>query len=257
MFIIILCLSCVTACSASNDMNVKKYFKDKDARALAKAAEHGDIKKIDALISKGIKVDVLGKHGITPLVWAMVKRNKVSFKHLLEKGASPNVRMEDNVSLLLWATEMDDPYFLDMALKYGGDPNQKIKMFDSEDPLFWYAVSNDRTDNLKTLIKYGVDVNSRLSDGSTLIFCAAELNQYDMVYFLLKKGAKYSLERKYGTLLYQIEKRPVYPASTQHKWLNKVVKFLRDRGVKVTPKEWRREDQPSIINVQTNLNLPQ
>ena len=31
--------------------------------------------------------------------------------------------------------------------------------------------------------------------------------------------------------------------------------FLYERGIEVTSKEWNREDQSTIINVQTNLNI--
>jgi ankyrin repeat protein len=233
-------------------LTLKKIFQDQKAIALAEAAEKADFSQIDALLSDGVLIDSHGEYGFTPLAWALFQGNQEGFEYLLKKGASPNAFLkEGKESILLWAAKMEDPFFLDTALKYGGDPNQKLPMFNWEEPLFWFTLTNKRLENLKTLIRHGVDVDATRHNGKTIISCAAGLNQYDAVCYLLEQGAKYPLERRYGTLLERIERQPVNPKDSQYVWRNKVVERLRSQGVEVMPCEWSKEAAPKIIDVQT------
>ena len=62
------------------------YFADPGVRALANAAEAGDVKEIDRLVASGVNVNAVGSHGMTPLKWAMIARSHDSFLRLLERG---------------------------------------------------------------------------------------------------------------------------------------------------------------------------
>lgn len=71
-------------------MTPAELFADPGLRALAEAAQHGNTKKIDTLIAKGVDVNGKGRFGETPLYSAFQVRNKSGFKALLEHGANPN-----------------------------------------------------------------------------------------------------------------------------------------------------------------------
>ena len=59
--------------------------------ALAEAAGRGDTKEIGRLIADGTGVNTVGQHDITPLWWALWKRNFEGFSALLDKGDRKSV----------------------------------------------------------------------------------------------------------------------------------------------------------------------
>jgi hypothetical protein len=259
-------LTGLSGCSGQGYISAREIFQDEQVRKLAVAAAQGDTNVVESLLSNGVDVDSVGKDGITPLVWAMMKDNKVGFECLLKRGADPNVRLGVRDTLLFLAVKVDDPFFLETALKYGGDPNQRKFWMTEASPkgsidkdisLLWYTISTavPKPDKVRVLIKYGADVKE--SDGRRgVVRGCAMINDYENVYIFLKAGAPFSTNREPSSLLYCLEDRAVHPDDPEYEWRNKVVQFLSDRGIEVTPKEWRREDQPTIINVQTNLNIP-
>lgn len=255
--VVVLLLLFAVGIAYAEDLTVQSVFHDPKTRALSDAAEKANLAEINSLLSEGVLIDSTGEYGFTPLAWVLFKGNKDGFEHLLKKGASPNARLGGNFkSILFGATKMKDPFFLETALKYGGDPNQTIPMFSWEEPLFWFAITNKRLENLKTLLEYGVDVNATEHNGKTIISCAAGLGQFDMVYLLLERGARYSVERKYGTLVERLENRAVHPDDRQYAWRNKVLELLSVQGVEVIPCEWSKETAPKITNIEVEGSNP-
>lgn len=244
----------LTACSDSK-LSARKLFPDKLERNLAEAAAAGNTNLIDNLLSKGVDVNSTGEEGVTPLAWALLKQNKVGFEYLLKRGADPNVRLDEKNTLLFYAVKMEDSFFLETALKHGGDPNQRKKWLDGDISLLWYTTTTavPKPDKVKILIQYGADVNEQ-RHGNIISSCAMK-NDYENVYIFLEAGAPFSTNREPSSLLYCLEDRAVHPDDPEYAWRNKVVDFLRERGIEVNPKEWKRKDQPTIINVQTNLNI--
>ncbi len=225
--------------------NARSVFKDKDVRALAVAAARGDTNAIDVALSKGADVNYVGLDNVTPLAWSMAQGNKVGFEYLLKKGADPNTRLDGRKSLLRWATEFEDTSFLSLALEYGGNPNQTTKLTVRETPLLWFAYVENRPDVIKILLQHGADVNPKTIDS------AAGMNSYHAVYLFLETGSSFTTTRKPSTLLERLENRAVHPDDPEYAWRNKVIDFLSDKGIEVTPKEYRKKDQPKIINVVT------
>jgi ankyrin repeat protein len=79
----------VTGCSA-HPPRPADAFTDPGARALAEAAQRGDVKEIDRLATSGVDVNATGKFGVTPLFCALSSRNHEGFLRLLELGANPD-----------------------------------------------------------------------------------------------------------------------------------------------------------------------
>lgn len=244
----------LSSCSAEN-VSEKKLFPDEYVRELAKAVVAGSTDAMDAAIAKGVDVNYVGKDDVTLLAWALVKGSKTGFEYLLKKGADPNARLGEYDTLLSMATNVDDPFFLEAALRYGGDPNQRLKSSVGEISLLWYTTSTPlaKPDMVRVLVKYGADADRAERD--VVSGCAMQ-NNYENVYILLQAGASFPTNRVRYKLIERLENRAVHPDDPEYVWRNKVVSFLRERGIEVTPKEWKREDQPTIINVQTNLNIP-
>lgn len=84
---------------------------------------------------------------------------------------------------------------------------------------------------LDLLIQYGAEINSRDSRQYTALMCAAEKGRYELVQFLLDKGADPNLKNgDYSAIMTAVEKGH-----------SKVVKILIDAGADVNGTNMRRE----------------
>ncbi|MDF7802136.1 hypothetical protein P4C99_21875 [Pontiellaceae bacterium B1224] len=180
---------------------------------------------------------------------ALAKGNKTEFESLLKNGADPNVRFGKGDTLLTLAIDKDDPFFLETALKYGGDPNQLVKLSTGEHSLLYYVSTTLQAnpDMMRTLVKYHAVAEPSEDNVSG---CAMR-NDYENTYILLQAGASFSTNRTRYKLIERIENRAVHPDDPEYVWRDEVIDFLSDRGIKVIPKEWKKEEQAKIINVVT------
>ncbi|XP_013398441.1 myotrophin-like [Lingula anatina] len=71
------------------------------------ASDYGQLSVIEYLISKGAKVDVNDKHGISPLLAAIWEGHTECVKLLIEKGAKKDGKAPDGQSYAACA-EKDD-----------------------------------------------------------------------------------------------------------------------------------------------------
>ncbi|MDA3833193.1 MAG: hypothetical protein PF495_07325 [Spirochaetales bacterium] len=216
-------------------LSVHDLFLDELACELAEAVASGDTNAIDAAIEKGADVNYVGKDDITPLAWALMNQNKVGFEHLLNREADPNVRFGTRGSLLSLSIDVDDLFFLETALKYGGDPNQRIKFGGTDTiSLLWKAITTvvPKPDKVRVLINAGADITEQRHGGGVVKSCAMK-NHYENVYIFLEAGASYSTNREPSSLIHCIETRAVHPDDSDHEWLEKVVAFLKEKGIEV------------------------
>ena len=218
-------------------MSLETMFPDEDARALAKAAGKGKVKKVEELIKSGINVDVKGTKGATPLFWAMA--NYKGFKKLLELGADPNIVYGDGNTVINMAVRLKDRRFLEALLEHGANPNLKIasigkwKSFEST-PIF-HALSQGK-DRVDLLLNYGADINAQDSFGTTPVMTAAGRAEFEMAQYLLEMGADYQIKNDAGeTLATRVADTvgKLRPRSDAAKWQVKVIEWLESRGVQV------------------------
>lgn len=235
------------ACSVfGKQMNAAEYFLSEKQRALAEAAANGQIIAIDKSLADGSKLNFQGKEGMTALVWALLKPNKAGFEHLLERGANPNLPMTADAfgphgifagaSAMSLAAMSEDPWFLEMCLKHGGDPNllnpdagttpifECINLLDSTRPV-------DRLRQLRLLITAGARLNVRNKYMFTPMMVAAMMRRYDMVYIMLEAGADPMLPDKVGaTLADYVQRNKVDPGNQLYGWRVKVIDLLKAKG---------------------------
>ena len=69
----------------------------------AAAEGHPDV--VDLLIQHGANVNAASKKGFTPLLFATMKNDSVSIRHLIKAGADPNYALpdEDKTKMLVVA----------------------------------------------------------------------------------------------------------------------------------------------------------
>lgn len=211
--------------------NVTEVFGATAALALAKAAGRGDVAEITRQLAAGIDINTVGAHGITPLWWSAWVENYVGFVALLEKGANPNYVRQEGLSLMLYVTRMKDARFLETVLRHKGDPN----LLDNgivETPIFRALMLPNRR-NLDLLLAAGADLNMQDEGGWTPAMRAiAAAGDYKIVWEFLQRGADPTLKTKNGkTLADMIELRMIDADSERYIWREKVIEYLRGKGI--------------------------
>lgn len=160
-------------------MTPEKFFFTKPEQKLASAIAWGRIGTIDKLLEEGVNINCLGKDDITPLIRAVVKKEKKSFEYLLEQGANPNLQVVQGESVMSFAAMMEDSDYLKAALEHGGNPSL-VNPETGEPPIF-EAIFNFRKENIDLLIKYEADLNFQDSVGKTPMGRAIDFNSLPLI----------------------------------------------------------------------------
>jgi len=154
------------------------------------------------------------------------------FQHLLELGADPNVVFDDGGSVMHWAAGAPDPTLLEIALRYGGDPN--LRGWALEQTPIFRSLASMRVTEL--LLDAGAEIDARDRFGRTPLLAAVMDGRFDVAHLLLTRGADYrSLTPQGVPLAERIARtgRRIRADHEQAAWLEKVVLWLAERGVQV------------------------
>ncbi len=235
------CVMGVAGCSRLPDegkLRASNVFADAKVVAFAEAIRGGDFPTAEQLLREGVNINTIGKQGVTPLTWTLLKQNKPGFRWLLDHGADPNLVPEDDKGTLFWASGIEDSEWLEMLLAHKADPNLKRRgsVFTVEVPLNEVNLYHRRK-NLELLIKAGADVNfhrPKEEGGGTVVIDAAFGGWFEGVYILLEAGADHRPRTVGGDdVTYAVVGRLVDPGSDEANWREKVLKVLESRGADV------------------------
>lgn len=191
-------LALLSACSPQSKHGADRYFEG-NALALAIASEQGDGEAITRLMKDdGVDPDRIFARdaGIPLLAWPLRARNLDGLQALLDNGADPNARAYKTVdgrrlgynNAMVYAAKMDDPRFLELLLKHGGDPNARNSA--NETLLFQAFVAGNQWENVKLLVENGADVNEEnRGSADTVISWYTTRGAFEHAYWLLEHGA--------------------------------------------------------------------
>lgn len=213
-------------------MSLEVMFPDENARALAKAAGKGKVKKVEEIVSSGVDVDSKGTQGATPLFWAMA--NYKGFKKLLELGANPNIVYGDGNTVIQMSVRHKNSRFLEALLEHGANPNLEAGGTFENTPIF-DALSQGKT-RVDLLLQAGADINHQNKFGTTPVMTVAGRGDFEMTYYLLEKGADYRIENEAGeTLAKRVADKigAMRAESDAAKWQVRVIDWLEKQGVQV------------------------
>ncbi len=212
-----------------NKMSVEDFFNDPRILLLIKAAEKGDVAKLQKVVQDGADPNTFGRDEMTPLLWELGKQNKKAMKALLAVGADPNLADSEGDSPMSMVAGAKDTELMKILLEGGGDPNVKNSV---GEPALSIAVGPQRLENVKMLLDFGADINATDRMGATPVLDAATLNQFEIVAYLLEQGADHKKANDTGaTLAWRVQERQVDPSLPHFKWREKVIKMLEERGV--------------------------
>lgn len=241
------------------------WYNDRKDIEFCRAIEWGDTNKMAKMLKEGLDINKRGKNDITFLIYSYLRGNKNTYKFLLENGADPNVFMFANekvpegprlkfyVSALEIAAEEKDPFYLEVALKNGGDPNLGVPTGDGDKiHILFTAVNSKNLTNVQLLIEAGADVNAGKKEGdlgSTPLDAAIAHDSYEIAYYLLQKGANAQLKKEDITCSitnFSIARRKIkkedfikmnkwergFITMEQIEWRDKVIEILEKNGYK-------------------------
>jgi hypothetical protein len=188
-----------SGCSTSSAHGASDYF-DGRALQLAVASESGDSETIERLVKEeGVDPDktFARRDGIPLLAWPLRARSLGGLRALLEAGADPNARESKHMNgemihfnnAMVYAAKMDDPRYLELLLKHGGNPN--TRNVNNETLLLQAFLSGNQWKNIQALIENGASINeSSLSMGDdTVLSWYTRRGGFDSAYWLLEHGA--------------------------------------------------------------------
>jgi ankyrin repeat protein len=202
MLAILSSLSCeadpqAAAQARMRNWRAKDFFKDLRDAKLAEAVTRGDKAAIDTLVSEGADVNARGKQGTPLLLWAMAKESVVGFKALLEHGADLKALINDpehtkngerTRQVIELVVSAFNPEFLRVCLKHGFDPDY-VPYPKMNESLLFRAIWTHAIKNVEILLDAGADINHLDGNRSPPIELAMGIRDYEVVLFLLSRGA--------------------------------------------------------------------
>lgn len=158
---------------------------------LMKAAEVGSVPICEYLLAKGISINGQNNNGETALFYALTEETRAAFDFLVEKGADIKHISADGNSLLIKSAMDEHDQMVSHLISLGANIHHKNK---ENKTAFFYIVSNSRVFSgsqliENTFIASGAPIDTKDSNGETLLFKAVENDQLERVQFLIEKGA--------------------------------------------------------------------
>jgi ankyrin repeat protein len=156
--------------------------------ALHWAALYGQEKVMELLLAEKADVNSLDEDGFTPLHWAATFNQSDAVKVLLANKADTNLKVPKYGWTALRLTVIHGHMAAAEALLNGGaDPNVK----DEENiPLLHQAVIRGKKEMVELLLDKKADVNTKDSEGETALDEAQEQGNKEIIEILRKHGGK-------------------------------------------------------------------
>lgn len=164
--------------------------------SLFEAINNNDLNALKTLLSKkNVELNVLNDDGYTPLHKAIINKNYLVVKLLLEKGADITVKTKWKESPLFLALKYDNFTALQALLEKGADINAPLRRGRLA---LNVAITYADRKVIDFLLTKGANVNAQDRDGFAPIHLAANSNRLDLYKHLRKMGAQNTLQDTRG-----------------------------------------------------------
>jgi hypothetical protein len=195
-------------------------------RQFADAVAAGEIDRA-LMLAKGLPegINTASPDGITALLIAVVRLRPDDVAALLRAGANPNGAAGN--APLYTAVMADDLTIARMLLQAGADPNGRA----GGETALYNAVLLNQRGAVDLLLAYKADINARNSLGEPITEAAADTNNWELVLYLLDRGASlWATDDVGGTLGLSAKFSHVAPDSAQGRALADVIERLKRAG---------------------------
>lgn len=147
------------------------------------AIRNGDLAAVRAMIKSG-SINVRGRRGNTPLMYASAFGNAEMMDVILRAGADVNARNDFGASALLWAAS--DLLKVRLLLAAGADVN--VRSNAGRTPLMAAAYADGSLKIVKLLVAKGARIDVKEADETPLLNIAAQSDNSAVVRFLIARG---------------------------------------------------------------------
>ena len=127
------------------------------------------------------------KPNMNQLISAVEKSDLEKVKRLIDRGADPNIVLQDGVTPMNVAIVHQKFEILKALIEKGGDPNLAIT--NKGKKLIFSSIVPGKLEYLKVLVDAGAEVNVLNGPYGSPLKLSMSLNQYDIALYLLKNGA--------------------------------------------------------------------
>ena len=237
-------IACMALPTQGKNMKAEQFFEPSHVKLL-NAIKAGDKQAAQAIIDKGVALDVRGEHGITPLFWLAMETNEESIRLALELGADPDfpayVTLDRNgpteEQLLAALAGSDKTDMMRVLLEYNASPNAVDA---SLEPALFNAVANDKDEQVNLLLAHGVDLNATDAMNNNATNYSALMLKYKYALLFIAKGGDFSAPSTTGgTVANSIErdlrKKLLRPGTSNYNYAMKVRELLIAKGVSFPP----------------------
>jgi ankyrin repeat protein len=176
---------------------------------------------IDSLIAKGADVTARDNRQRTPLHVAVVWGKMEVVELLIAKGADINAKEEDGTTPLHEAATWDNTKIAELFIAKGAQIN--VRDNDGWTPLLTAASGKSGEETAMLLIAKGADVNAKDNEGITTLHLAAEYGKKELAELLIAKGADVNANDNEGKTPLQI---------AESKGFKEVADLLRKHGAR-------------------------
>jgi len=190
-------------------LNKDREISGDNAKSFIVAANAGDITQVEALLKRGIDVDVRDPDGnkSTALIRAAWGGHIDIVRLLVEYGADVNARcLVWGASALSLAVLQNHPSVVRLLLENGADPNtigfrnrDRTYAAGAQAPVLIVAAEEGFESIINQLYRHGANINDRDRLGKTALIYAAERGNITTVRYLLKCGANVHAKDKNGS----------------------------------------------------------
>eukprot|EP00953_Heterococcus_sp_UTEX-ZZ885_P040176 20553-Heterococcus_DN1.PRE.2 len=147
---------------------------------------------LEYLICNGLDINaVTNEAAVTPLLIAVQKGNAAAVQTLLEHGASTAVANNGGDSLLIHAVKLGNASIVDVILNHSKQPAVKVNTRSATgDTALHLAVTNDHTEVIAVLLRYGAALNVLNADRVAPLLAAVMFASAQCIKLLLDAGAE-------------------------------------------------------------------
>ncbi|MDQ2773284.1 MAG: hypothetical protein M3Y54_22595 [Bacteroidota bacterium] len=218
------------------------YFPAGPYLELAQAVRAEDVAAVDKVFAQhpGLNPNQPGSKGVTLLFWAYAHHSVPLLQALVRHGANVNQALHlpheraqnqggpwlEDTHLLNIAARGPQDDLLVALLELGADPSVKDGQ---KEPALLNAIYVREYGRMKILLDHGADINGTDSAGATAASTLAALNYFEMVYYLLERGADWRAED--GAIAFHVQESEV-GSEESIAWQIKVKHWLMAHGVR-------------------------
>ena len=252
--------------------NDYRLFQNTVAWELAKAVEDEDVPKIkEEITKKTVNIDFQEpRFGSTLLMLAIRNSQYEITKTLLELGSNPNT--SDSYrggSAVICAANNNDPKYLELVLKYKGNPNAiENAPFKEDDQVRQTALlaainllDPKSLEKVKFLVEAGADINYSKKGSGVItklpLADAITARKMDVVLYLLQNGANYTnviytrIDNEQIFILEALRQCLIDLDSEQYNYKLKVIEFLKGKRL-----DYSKEPVPDYVLMKIKKQYP-